>query len=162
MKHRASAFSAAAVCVVITGCGSATDAVTFKAPANYTSAAQIGPFMQLWRGPNHNSLALMAFPAKIDLDKATTNSNIKNAQVVKQSTIRICGSQTAYYVSMIGNEATAGAGTSSPGAADEKRQIDLLATDVDGKTYMAMYIRPLGTTADKAAEDAIHNVCSKA
>jgi hypothetical protein len=161
MKYWASAFFAPLVCVVLTGCGSATDAVTFKAPANYTAAAQIGPFMQLWRGPNHNSLALMAFPAKIDLDKATTNSDIKNAQVVKHSTIQICGNQSAYYVSMIGEHDVPG--TASPGAAstEEKRQIDLLATDVGGKTYMAMYIRPIGTAADDAAEDAIRNVCSK-
>jgi len=139
----------------LAGCGSATDAVTFKAPANYTSAAQIGPFMQLWKGPQDNSLALMAFPAKIDLDKATTGSDIKNAQVIKHAMIRICGDQQAYYVSMIGEHADSGA---APG---QKRLIDVLATDVNGKTYLAMYIRPVGTSADTAAEDAIRNVCSK-
>ena len=160
LKDWAFAVLAVSACAfALTGCGSASDAVTFKAPASYASAAQIGPFMQVWRGPQQSSLALMAFPGKIDLDKAMTSSNVKDAQVLKQSTIQICGNQPAYYVSMIGNGEAFG--TSSPGVTNEKRQVDLLVTDVGGKTYMAMYVRLVGTSADPAAEDAIRNVCSK-
>ena len=157
--QRSFAFLAVLACgFALDGCGSATDAVTFKAPANYASAAQLGPFMQIWKGPRDNSLMLMALPTKVDLDKAMTSSNVKDAHVLKQSSIQICGNQPAYVVSMIGSGESLG---SSPGVTREKRQVDLLATDVGGKTYMAIYARPVGTPADSAAEDAIRNVCSK-
>ena len=144
----------------LAGCGSATDAVTFKPPANYASAAQLGPFMHLWRGPQRSALVLMAFPTKIDFDEAITSSNVKDARVLKQSSIRICGNQPAYYASMIGEGDSFG--TATPGVTVEKRQVDLLMTDVGGRTYMAMYVRPVGTPEDTAAEDAIRNVCSRA
>jgi hypothetical protein len=158
--RRLQTFLAACACAfALAGCGSATDAVTFKPPANYASAAQVGPFMQLWRGPQHSSLMLIAFPTKIDLDKAMTGSNFKDAQVIKQSSLQICGNQAGYYVSMIGSGDSLA--TSSPGIRMEKHQVDLIATDAGGKTYMAMYVRPVGSPADTGAEDAIRNVCSK-
>ncbi|HTC31201.1 MAG TPA: hypothetical protein VK702_10765 [Candidatus Acidoferrum sp.] len=157
--RRLATFLICACAFALAGCGSATDAVTFKPPANYASAAQIGPFMQLWRGPQHSSMMLMAFPTKIDLDKAMTGSNFKDAQVLKQSSLQICGNQPAYYVSMIGTGDSLG--SSSPGIRLEKHQVDLIATDAGGKTYMAMYVRPIGSPADATAESAIRNVCSK-
>ncbi|MGA7572321.1 MAG: hypothetical protein WBG27_01390 [Candidatus Aquilonibacter sp.] len=149
------------VCVltaVLAGCGSATDSITFKPPANYTVAASVGPFMQMWKGPQQSALMLMALPTKIDLAKAVSSSDIKGAQIEKESTIAICGDQPAYYVSMIGDREEFG--SAGPAGAAEKRQIDFLATNVNDKTYMAMYIRPVGTPADAGAEAAIHNVCA--
>ncbi len=159
-RRRSGGFITAFACAfALAGCGSASDAVTFKPPADYASAAQIGPFMQVWRGPQRGALVLMALPTKVDLDKAMTSSNIKDAQVLKQSSIQICGNQPAYYVSMIGNGETFSA---SPGVTVEKRQVELIATDVSGKTYMAIYVRPIGSPADSAAEGSIRNVCPKA
>lgn len=148
-----------AVAAVLAGCGSATDSTTFKAPANFTAAASVGPFMQMWKGPQESALMLMALPTKIDLDKAVTSSDIKDAQIKKETTISICANQPAVYVSMIGEHEAFG--SPSPGGAVQKRQIDFLATNTNGKTYMAMYIRPLGTPEDPGAESAIHDVCSK-
>lgn len=150
---------ACALTAILAGCGSATDSITFKAPANYTMAASVGPFMQMWKGPQQSALMLMALPTKIDLDKAVTTSDIKGAQVEKESTIQICGNQSAIYVSMIGEREELG--SASPGGAQQKRQIDFLATNVNGKTYMAMYIRPVGAPSDAGAQSAIHNVCAK-
>ena len=148
-----------ALAALLADCGSATDSISFKAPANYTVAASVGPFMQMWKGPAQSALILMALPTKIDLDKAVTTADIKGAQVEKESTIRICGNQSAIYVSVIGEHETFG--SSAPGGTEQKRQIDFLATNVNDKTYMAMYIRPVGTPADGGAEAAIHNVCTK-
>jgi hypothetical protein len=147
-----------AFAAVLAGCGSATDSITFKPPANYTMAASVGPFMQMWKGPQQSALMLMALPTKIDLAKAVSSSDIKGAEIEKESTIAICGNQPAYYVSMIGDREEFG--SAAPSGAAEKRQIDFLATNVNGKTYMAMYIRPVGAPADAGAEDAIHNVCT--
>lgn len=148
-----------AFAATLAGCGSATDSITFKAPVNYTVAASVGPFMQMWRGPQQSALMLMALPTKIDLDKAVTTADIKGASVEKESKIQICGNQPAIYVSMIGERETFV--SAAPGGAQQKRQIDFLATNVNDKTYMTMYIRPVGTPADPSAESAIHDVCSK-
>jgi hypothetical protein len=148
---------AVASAAALAGCGSATDSITFKAPSNFTTAASVGPFMQMWTGPQHSALMLMALPTKIDLDKAVTSSDIKDATIQKQATIQICGNQPAVYVSMIGQRETIG--SAAPGGAEQKRQIDFLATNANGKTYMAMYMRPVGTPVDTAAEAAIRDIC---
>ena len=151
--------AALASLAMLAACGSATDSITFKAPSNFTTAASVGPFMQMWTGPQRSALMLMALPTKIDLDKAVTSSDIKDATIEKESTIQICGNQPAVFVSMIGQREAVG--SASPGGAEQKRQIDFLATNANGKTYMAMYMRPVGTPADAGAENAIHDVCAK-
>ncbi|HUA09569.1 MAG TPA: hypothetical protein VMA98_09865 [Candidatus Acidoferrales bacterium] len=145
--------------IALAGCGSATDAITFKAPPSYTAAVSVGPFMQIWRGPQESVLILMAIPTKTDLKGLTKESDVKDAQVLSQSSVRICGSQPAYYLSVIGERDEPGSGT--PNAKPEKRQIDMIATYVGAKTYMAMYIRPVGSSVDTAAEAAIRNICPK-
>ncbi|HUA08191.1 MAG TPA: hypothetical protein VMA98_02885 [Candidatus Acidoferrales bacterium] len=148
-----------AVAIALAGCGSATDAVTFKAPPNYTASVSVGPFMQLWRGPQDNALMLMALPTKTDLKNLSAESNVKDAQVLEASSTHICGNQPAYYFSVVGEHEEPGSGSS--GSTQEKRQIDMIATYAGSKTYLAMYIRPVGSPADPAAEAAIHNICPR-
>jgi hypothetical protein len=148
-----------AVIGALAGCGSATDAVTFKPPPGFTPSVSVGPFMQAWSGPNKSMMMLMAMPTKMDLQKTISSSTVSNARIQKQSTIDICGNQPALYAQMIGNRQ----GSESPaaGAKDQKEQIEFLATNANGKTYMAMYLRPLGTPLDSKAEAALHNVCPR-
>lgn len=148
------------VAVVLAGCGSATDATSFTAPSGYTTAISMGPFAQVWRGPNHGGLMLMALPTEIEFDKIADSSNVKDAQILKHEAVKICGSQDAYYLSMIG-ETQEGSSTSVPGGEPVKQRIDVIATHLNGKTYMAMYVRPQGTPQDPAAETAIRGVCAK-
>jgi hypothetical protein len=146
----------AAAVVVLAGCGSAADSVTFEAPSGYTQTASIGPFMQIWSGPKQNRLMLMALPTQVDIHKAVSNSNVQDEHVEQQAQIEICGHQPAYYVSMTGTSSDpAGSGPKT------RHQVDFLATAANGKTYIAMYFRPVGTPADPSAESAIHNVCPK-
>jgi hypothetical protein len=142
---------------VLAGCGSATDAVTFKAPAGYTSAFSAGPFMEMWMGPKEHAVMLIALPKKIDLSQAVTNSSVQDARVEKSQPVKICGAQPALYISMVGTGQSLG----TPAPAAEKRQIDMIATVVNDKTYMALYMRPVGAAADPAAESAIHQICPK-
>jgi len=148
-----------AVTAMLAGCGSATDAVTFKPPAGFMSSVSVGPFMQAWSGPNQSMLMLMAMPTKIDLQHTISNSTVSNADIEKQMRITICGNQEALYADMVGNPQ--GNKTPAPGAKEQKERIEFLATTVSGKTYMAMYLRPLGTPPDPQAESAIRNVCPK-
>lgn len=149
--------SAGAV-VTLAACGSANDATTFQAPPGYTAAVSVGPLVKVWRGPkNHREgIVFMALPTEIEYSKIGDNTTVQDAQILKREDLKICGSQDAYYLSMIGE--TREAQSANPG---EKELIDVVATHLNGKTYMAMYVRPKGTAGDPAAETAIKNVCPK-
>lgn len=150
-------FFAAAVCAfALAGCGSATDAITFQAPPHYKAQASIGPFAQIWAGPDHNMIMVMALPTKIDLSKRADNSgNV----IESDRQITICGGQPARFMTMRGTGFTVGG--ASPDPKSHPQNIEYLATIVSGKTYMAIYSRPLGESPDPAAEAAIHNICPR-
>jgi hypothetical protein len=152
---------ACGVAVLLAGCGSATDATTFAAPPGYTTAVSIGPFAQVWRGPKgtRSGIVLTALPTEIAFNNITESSNVKDAQILKDQAVKICGNQDAYYVSMLGESPESD--TSSAGGSGGKQQIDLIATHLNGKTYLAMYVRPQGAVQDAAAESAIHGICPK-
>jgi hypothetical protein len=151
------AIAAIALAGALTACGSATDHVTFAPPPAYKSAVSMGPFGQMWSGPNDNMMMLMALPTQLDLNKSAANSPVKNATIENETKIKICGDQPALFVNMVGNSETG-----SDNAKKQKPQlIEFLATNAGGKTYMVMYIRPKGTPADTSAEADLHNVCPK-
>jgi hypothetical protein len=144
--------------LALAACGSPTDATSFQAPPGYVSAVSIGPFMQVWRGPqgHHTGVILMALPGEIAFSKITENSNVKDAKVLKSEDMKICNGQDAYYVSMTG-EMAEGQDTKQA----ETQQIDVVATHLNGKTYMAMYVREKGAPTDPSAETAIRGICPK-
>jgi hypothetical protein len=141
----------------LAACGSASDALTFAPPSGYTQAASIGPFMQIWdTADKHNAMILIALPAKIDLQKAMSQSSINDADVKVQKEIKICGSQPAMYADLIGTVDAA-----KNGATPTKSRVEFLATNVNEKTYMAIYVRELQAPANPAAEAALKNLCAK-
>jgi hypothetical protein len=140
----------------LAACGSASDSVTFAAPPGYTQAASIGPFVQVWMTADKESLiTLVALPVKADLDKAMSQADIKDAEVKAQRNIKICGSQPALFADILGVSKSTG------GEVPHKMRIEFIATNANGKTYMAMYMRPLAAVANPAAEAAIQNICPK-
>jgi hypothetical protein len=155
MKARLSLIICAAAFVA--GCGSASDSVTFQAPSSYHSKASIGPFMQVWSREPHTALVLISLPVQTDLDQAMSRADVGDARVQKKERIKICnGTQGAILAQLEGNAKT------DPNESDtQPSEIQFLATNVRGKTYMAMYARPLHSTADPTAEAAIRNVCPK-
>jgi hypothetical protein len=141
----------------LAACGTASDAVTFHAPPGYTQTASVGPFVQVWKTTdNANILTLLALPAKIDLDKALSQSDIHDAEVKAKKNITICGGQEAIYADIVGTMHRGG-----EDAPAEKGHIEFLATNVGGKTYMAVYVRPLSAPVDPVADAAIHAICPK-
>ncbi len=149
------------VAVALAGCGSATDATSFTAPPGYTTAVSIGPFAQVWRGPKgtRSGIVLTALPGVVAFNNITESSNIKDAEILKDQNVKICANQDAYYLSMIGESPETESG--SAGGAGGKQRIDVIATHLNGKTYLAMYVRPMGAPEDPAAESAIHGICPK-
>ena len=140
---------------LLAACGSATDSLTFQAPPSYHEKGSVGPFMKIWEGAPHNAIIVMSLPVQIDLDKAMSQAQLKNAEVEKRENLTICNGQRAVYALMRG-EANTGDQSSS-----EPAEIQFVATDVNGKTVMAMYARPLKSPADAEASAAIKNLCPK-
>ncbi len=153
---KARLFLIAGAVAVVMGCGSATDAITFQAPPSFHSKASLGPFMQVWAAAPHHDIVLLSMPTQIDLDKTVSQADLNDARLQKKERIKICsGTQDALFVILQGESKVDDDSSSEPS------EIQFLATDVRGKTYMAMYARPLHSTADPAAEAAIRNVCPK-
>jgi hypothetical protein len=145
--------------LAFSACGSATDAVTFKVPSGFKPDVSVGPFAQTWSGPNHSVMMFMAIPTKIDLTKRIENSPVSNAKVERDEPVTICGNQPARLGEMTGADVQVG--SPAPSGGDQQQQIDFIATSVNGKTYMALYVRPQHLPADPAAEAALRNICPK-
>lgn len=143
----------AGVLALLTACGSATDAITFTAPPSFHPKASVGPFMQIWEAKPHAAIVLMSLPVELDLDKAMDQADIKDARIEKRERITICGAQSAVFAK--------GQGQESDASENGPSEVQFLATNVKGKTYMAIYARPLHSAADPAAEAAIRNLCAK-
>lgn len=160
IRRFASAVLATASLTALAACGSATDSITFTAPDGFVSKASLGPFMQIWTGTKdeHQVLMLLALPVKTDLNKAISQAQIKGGSMEEGKPITICGNQVAFYAEGTGEAST---GDSSSTKNQKPSKIEILATEVKGKTYVAMYARPLTAPADPAADKAIHNVCPK-
>jgi hypothetical protein len=154
-------FIGVGVIIALAACGSASDATSFTAPPGFTAAASVGPFVQLWRGPKgtRSGIMLAALPSEIAFDKITETSDIKDADVIKNQAVKICANQDAYYLSLIGE--TSESQTGSAGDATGKQRIDIIATHLNGKTYLATYFRPQGAPEDPAAQSAIRGICPK-
>jgi hypothetical protein len=155
MKARILAASAALA--ALAGCGSPTDNTTFAPPASFHSIASIGPFVQMWQSGSDQMLMLFAMPVKSDLHDAMSQANVKDIAEMNTETIKICdGKQQAIFVTgdTVGK-------TSSDGKTTKPQKLEMILTDISGKTYMAMYMRPMQTPADTAAEASIKNLCTK-
>lgn len=154
MKARLFLFAGAVA--LLAGCGSATDSITFQVPPSFHPKASFGPFMQVWAAAPHNDIVLISMPTQIDLNKTVSQADLNDARLQKKEHIKICnGSQDALFVLLQGDSKVDDDSSSGPA------QVEFLATDVRGKTYLAMYARPLHSPADPAAEAAIRNVCPK-
>jgi hypothetical protein len=151
-------FAACIAAFTLSACGSATDAVSFTAPPGFHTKASLGPFMQMWQGKDERELLiLMALPVQGDLNKAMSESDLKDADAKK---ITICGDQAAMFAQGVGHGHVGISGTTAS-TSTEPTNIEVIATVVRGKTYLAMYSRPLKAPADPAAEKAIKDVCPK-
>ncbi len=113
--------------------------------------------MQVWEHEPHSVLVLISLPVQTDLSKAMSQADLKDGQLQKREQIKICsGSQDALFAT--------GEGESKVGPTDSNSkpsEVEFLATNVKGKTYLAMYARPLKSRADPAAQAAIRHICPK-
>jgi hypothetical protein len=147
----------------LAACGSATDNLTFKVPAGFTSKTSLLGFMQMWtkgEGDNPSMIILARIPVKVDLNQKDFQSpdlssytGVKNgnAKLESMARITICGNQPAILT--------------KTNAADKnnKKEMEMqtLLTVVDNSTYAAVYMYPETQAVDRGAEDALKTVCAK-
>ena len=74
---------------------------------------------------------------------------LKHVTVEQRRTIEICGDQPATYVEARGS-----------GSQGDDR-VEMVMTTTAGKSYFAMYIRPLEAAANPMAQAALRELCAK-
>jgi hypothetical protein len=140
---------ALALCAsVLAACGGAGDSIKFAAPKQFGEPKNMMGFMQIWTTPNQKEvLMLMKLPVTANPKSAFQSSTMKDAKILKQEEINICGNQAAKYFSMVKPQ--------------QHQQIDAVMSPLGGATYMAMYGYPQGSKPDAQAESAIRDLCAK-
>lgn len=144
--------------VALGGCAfssSPADALQFAPPPGWRSSPAFLGFMQFWRPAADDREVLMLFrsPRQVDPNQIFADSrvegNVKDVTVERRTKVYICGAQPAQYF-----EAR---GTSSHG----ETHVDMMITNIAGKTYFAMYARPIELPANPVAEAALRELCTK-
>ena len=157
MKYAIRCIVAVVAAATIAACSaSPTEGMKFTAPSGWTGTPAVFGF-QLWFNPANKSEFLMLgkLPKQIPLteykfDASQIKGQMKNATVDKAEDISICGNQPAKMMMMHG--------TSSSTNKNEK--MELLVTNVDKNSFMAMYGYPGDGKANADAENAIKNICA--
>jgi hypothetical protein len=145
--------------VLLSACGftsSPAEGLQFQAPAGWKPSPGIMGFMQFWRPPVDDGEVLMLVKSPKPLQaKDVFSSNqmqgtLKDVTIQELRTIQICGNQNATLLQA--------QGTSSRGGKD---QVEMIMSSTGGSTYLAMYVRPLGTAANAEASSAVRQLCAK-
>jgi hypothetical protein len=111
--------------------------------------------MQFWRtADEREALILFKSPRPITANDILSNDRMKDTlqglQIEQRHAIQICGNQPATYVR--------GRGT-SPKHGDE--DAEMVITTVNGTSYFALYVRPIGAEPNFAAQAALRELCAK-
>lgn len=162
-RHVAAALGAIAI---LTACGlmkSPAEDINFVAPSGWQSTPGIMGRFQLWTGGANAKqvLMLMKLPqdAKIDrsfdasdVKELTGPTSVKDATMLEQRTMKICGNQPALYMKMRGV---------SNGQTKTEEMIEAVLSKVSDGTFMAMHMYPVGSVPDPQADAAIYELCPK-
>ena len=147
------------VALASTGCNlqaSPAENLQFHPPPGWQSSPGILGFMQFWRPPNDEHVVLMLFKSPKPVSPSEVFSNdrmgdtLKDTTIERRQSVTICGHQPATYFQA--------RGTSSRG---EAARAELMLSTVAGATYFALYVRPIATAPDAAAEAALRELCAK-
>jgi hypothetical protein len=113
-------------------------------------------FMQFWRPPVDDGevLMLVKSPKPLQAKEVFSNSQmqgtLKDVTIQELRTIQICGNQSATYLEAQGESSRQG-----------RDQVEMVMTNTGGSTYMAMYVRPMGSAPNAAASAAVRQLCAK-
>jgi hypothetical protein len=150
--------------VLLTACGltkSPAEGINFVAPNGWQSTPGIMGRFQLWTGGANAKqvLMLMKLPQDAKIDRTFSPSDmkdlagpsaVKDATMLEQRTMKICGNQPALYMKMRGV---------SSGQTKTEEMIEAVVSKVSDGTFMAMHVYPVGSVPDPQADAAIYELC---
>jgi hypothetical protein len=150
--------------VLLTACGltkSPAEGINFVAPNGWQSTPGIMGRFQLWTGGANAKqvLMLMKLPQDAKIDRTFSPSDmkdlagpsaVKDATMLEQRTMKICGNQPALYMKMRGV---------SSGQNKTEEMIEAVVSKVSDGTFMAMHMYPVGSVPDPQADAAIYELC---
>ena len=150
---------ACAALLVASGCGftsSPADNLTFKAPPGWQASPGIMGFMQFWKAPGSGDevLMLLRSPKRIPTNDVMTTANVKDAKIESTQQVTICNGQSAEYVKAQGTAQNLTTKSSNS-------NLEMIISDANGTTYMAMYLYPLGAAPNAQATAALRELCAK-
>jgi hypothetical protein len=151
---------------LLTACGfmkSPAEDINFEAPSGWQSTPGIMGRFQLWTGGSANAkqvLMLMKLPQDAKIDRSfdasdmkdlTGPASVKDATMLDQRRMTICGNQPALYMKMRG----------ASNSQKTNEMIEAVVSKVSDGTFMAMHMYPVGSVPDSQAEAAIYELCPK-
>lgn len=147
----------AAAAVTLTGCANLTKSpaqgLTFKPPAGWTASPGIFGVTQIWVSPKTaagtQELLLLKLPVVATSRDIIDQGQFQNAHIQVRRHVTICGNASATYVQF---NATAR-------SQHQDVEGETVMTARNGKTLVAMYIRPLGAKADPQVAASIYQLC---
>jgi hypothetical protein len=149
----------ALLALVPAACGfhtSPADGLRFVAPSGWKPSPGILGFMQFWRSPYNDREMLMLFksPRPMRTNEIFSDQNLQGTMqdvtIEREQTIKICGTQPAKYI-----QARASSSRNTP------IDVETVATNINGSSYFAVYMRPLAARPHPAALAALREVCAK-
>jgi hypothetical protein len=159
VRHSSTCLALCVAAVLLSACGftsNPAEGLQFQAPAGWKSSPGIMGFMQFWRPATDDGelLMLVKSPKPLQAKEVFSNSQLhgtlKDVTIQELRTIQICGNQSATYLEAQGESERQG-----------RDQVEMIMTSTGGNTYMAMYVRPMGSAPNAAAAAAVRQLCPK-
>lgn len=144
--------------LVVAGCGfsgSPADGLRFQPPPGWHSSKWVMGFMQFWSSPSEREVIMLfrspkPLPAGDVFSNQQMQQRLKDVTVVRHNSTVICGNQPATYIQAQGSSSRGGDDT-----------VEMITTAAQGTSYMAMYVRPMGSAPNPSAETALRQLCPK-
>ena len=153
--------------LALAGCGltsSPADNLTFAAPAGWQASPGILGYMQFWKSPATSDEVLMLFksPKPLDPHDVFSTARVNDAKILSRQSIHICGNQPAEYLLAAGtSNADNAAGNGKSLDAKSPSDAQVVMTDVNGTTYISMYVYPVNRQPNPQAAAALRELCAK-
>jgi hypothetical protein len=147
--------------LALTACGltkSPAEGLNFKPPDGWQGTPGVMGRFQLWTANDKQMLMLLKLPADMklttsfdlnDFQDVNGPAALKDSKVLARRNMTMCGNQQSMFLKMQGKSTRQ----------NTEETIEVVLSKAADGTFMAMYMRPLGSAADPAAEAAIYELC---
>lgn len=146
----------AATTALLVGCSGLTkspaEGLTFTAPPGFTSKASVMGVTQIWTtSDNRQVMLVLRLPVVVTSTDALKSANVKDAKILANKAIALCGHRPAMYMELSGVNST-----------DNSNEfVDAVFLRGTTHTLISMYIYSQDVKPDPAAQAALRELCAK-